>query len=144
MRAWLLIPLLLVVAACMPRGPTGNIVAPPSHSVNGNTAVTTEIFPHTDQPATVRVTATGDIVYRAFRVDGQPYTLVGQEKDNQWLTGSGTAIVYLWPGTHTIDAYTCTQTLTSWKCGCTNGNDCGHWMQETIDVPNASTPALPQ
>lgn len=143
MKAWMLLGILGIIAVAglaglatlLPNGPTGNAIAPPTHWVDGSERLIT--YQVLDAPAgntPVRIRVHGDIVYKTVLVNGEPYELTGKDVDNQWLEEEGAIVLRLENGEHIVNAYSCQDTLTGWKCGCVNDNNCNNWMQRKIVV----------
>lgn len=127
--------LLFVLAACMPGPPTGDVVAPPTHFLDGERLVTFSLIDNGFAGKGAHITVRGDLVYDVVLVDGREYRLSGNALRGDWLTDEGSVIAFLPPGEYDVQAYSCFESSFEWKCGCKNPDDCGHWMYRTIMIP---------
>lgn len=135
MRAVLFTLSLVFLVACLPQGPTGNAVAPPTHFEDGSQVLvravvgepTLGVYP-------VRVDVLGDRVYSTILVNGEVYSLSGEVASGGWLVNRGSRMVFLEEGSHTVHAFSCVEGFLGWKCGCRSVDDCGHWMERTVVV----------
>jgi hypothetical protein len=135
MRAVALALGLLLLAACMPQGPTGQAVAGPTHWVDGSSVlVKAQVFDSLIGDPTVRITVVGDIVYERVIINGEEHVLAGQRFRGQWLSERGSVVVRLPPGEYSILAYSCFERFSGWDCGCQKEGDCGHWMERSLRV----------
>ncbi len=135
MRAVLLVCALVFLVACLPQGPTGNAIAPPTHFEDGGQVLvlatvgepTLGVFP-------VRVDVLGDRVYPMILVNGDVHSLSGNSASGEWLMNRGSRTLFLEEGSHTVHAFSCVESFVGWKCGCLSADDCGHWMERTVIV----------
>jgi len=126
---------LLFLVGCLPQGPTGNAVAPPTHYEDGSQVlVSASVGEAVMGIHTIRLTVYGDRVYPLILVNGEPQELIGRAVSGNWLSYSGSTMVFLEPGTHTVHAFSCVESFVGWKCGCRTADDCGHWMERTVVV----------
>lgn len=134
MRSAVLLAVFVLLVACSPQPPTGNTVARSAHWENGDPLIIAQPLSPVFDMTPVRVSVQGDLVYSTLIVDGASRNLSGDPRSGPWLSGPGTAVVYLSPGEHELRAYSCFDTLTGWECGCKRTGDCGHWVARTITV----------
>ncbi len=131
MSKYMLLCLVVVLlAACTPKTPTGMAV---SQLSGGGSSVQIDYYDSFIDMTPVRVTVKADIVYNKFIIDNNE--LFFSAENREWVDNTGSSVVYLTPGKHTVKTFSCVKRFASFDCGCISGNDCGYWIQKTIYVP---------
>lgn len=135
MRTVVLVLALAVFAACLPQGPTGHAIAPPTHFEDGSQVLVKSVVSDPVMGVhTVRIDVLGDRVYPTVLVNGNEMRLSGKSISGDWIEGVGSVVVFLEEGEHTVHAFSCLEDTFGWKCGCRSRSDCGHWMERTVVV----------
>lgn len=125
---------LLGITSSTPHGPTGFTIAPATHYVDGSEVlIKADVLDAPLGPSPVKITVLGDLVYKTVLVDGEEYSLLGDEVSDEWYARRGTIILRLEPGEHVIHGYSCLDEA-GWKCGCLNEDNCNNWMSRTVLV----------
>lgn len=125
---------LLTFSLLGPQGPTGFAVAPATNHLTGELSIVTDQFADGFGRPVVRITVLGDLVYDEVMVNGEVRTLSGTQATDKFLSDKGSILVSLPEGEHVVHAYSCTDTIAGWQCGCRNPEDCGHWMKRDVIV----------
>jgi hypothetical protein len=105
--------LVVLVSACAPVSPTGNIISSATNA--GDVLITYSVY-EDSTPLATRVNVRGDIVAKEFFVDGQRYELSGPEQSDEWISGTGTAVLRLDRGTYRVVGISCVDDVFSSDC----------------------------